>query len=54
LGTSRTRQGKTFYAHVLLQFPGDETTEVSLELDEETLKTKYDGKLQVCMVVQRW
>jgi len=39
------RQGKTFYNHVLLQFPEDEELDVSLDIDEEVLKTKYDGKL---------
>mmetsp|Transcript_34348 Transcript_34348/g.47595 ORF Transcript_34348/g.47595 Transcript_34348/m.47595 type:complete len:497 (+) Transcript_34348:15-1505(+) len=40
------RQGKTFYPHVLLQFPTEEETEVTLEIDQDTLDKKYPGKLQ--------
>uniref|UniRef100_A0A7S0RR61 FACT complex subunit SSRP1 n=1 Tax=Pyramimonas obovata TaxID=1411642 RepID=A0A7S0RR61_9CHLO len=39
------RQGKTFYNHVLLQFPEDEELEIQLDVEEEVLKTKYEGKL---------
>eukprot|EP00898_Chlorokybus_atmophyticus_P005311 jgi/Chlat1/5781/Chrsp387S00877 len=40
------RKGQTFYPHILLQFPADEETECDLEISEEVLKTKYEGKLQ--------
>ncbi|KAI9279685.1 hypothetical protein BC943DRAFT_283908 [Umbelopsis sp. AD052] len=40
------RQGQTKYPFLVFQFVRDEEIDVDLNLDEETLKEKYDGKLQ--------
>ncbi|WFD32966.1 FACT complex subunit [Malassezia sp. CBS 17886] len=40
------RQGQTRYPYLVLQFPRDEEMDAELNLDEETIQTKYDGKLK--------
>lgn len=40
------RQGQTRYPFLVLQFVKDEEMDAELNLDEETLSTKYEGKLQ--------
>ncbi|GAB5586132.1 FACT complex subunit [Umbelopsis nana] len=40
------RQGQTKYPFLVFQFVRDEEIDVDLNIDEETLKEKYDGKLQ--------
>lgn len=40
------RQGQTRYPYLVLQFVRDEEMDAELNVDEETLQTKYDGKLK--------
>jgi structure-specific recognition protein 1 len=40
------RQGQTKYPFLVFQFVRDEEIDVDLNIDEETLKEKYEGKLQ--------
>ncbi|KAL1923504.1 uncharacterized protein VTP21DRAFT_8484 [Calcarisporiella thermophila] len=40
------RQGQTRYPFLVLQFIRDEELEVTLNLDDETINEKYEGKLQ--------
>ena len=40
------RQGQTRYPHIVIQFIKDDWSDLTLEIDEETLATKYEGKLQ--------
>ncbi|KAL5264743.1 hypothetical protein ACHWQZ_G005724 [Mnemiopsis leidyi] len=40
------RQGQTRYPHLVIQFIKDDWSDLTLELDEETIATKYEGKLQ--------
>ena len=40
------RQGQTKYPYLVLQFPREEEMDAELNLDEETIQTKYDGKLK--------
>ncbi|KAF9427529.1 FACT complex subunit [Podila epigama] len=40
------RQGQTRYPFLVFQFVREEETDVTLNLDEETIATKYDGKLE--------
>ncbi|WFC96492.1 FACT complex subunit [Malassezia brasiliensis] len=40
------RQGQTRYPFLVLQFPREEEMDAELNLDEETIQTKYDGKLK--------
>lgn len=40
------RQGQTRYPYLVLQFVRDEEMDAELNIDEETLQTKYDGKLK--------
>lgn len=40
------RQGQTRYPYLVLQFPREEEMDAELNLDEETIQEKYDGKLK--------
>lgn len=40
------RQGQTRYPYLVLQFPREEEMDAELNLDDETIATKYDGKLK--------
>ena len=40
------RQGQTRYPYLVLQFPREEEMDAELNLDEETIQTKYEGKLK--------
>ena len=40
------RQGQTRYPYLVLQFPREEEMDGELNLDEETIQTKYEGKLK--------
>ncbi|GJJ73220.1 structure-specific recognition protein 1 [Entomortierella parvispora] len=40
------RQGQTRYPFLVFQFVREEETDVTLNLDDETLATKYEGKLE--------
>ncbi|KAL4399728.1 FACT complex subunit [Malassezia pachydermatis] len=40
------RQGQTRYPFLVLQFPREEEMDAELNLDEETIQTKYEGKLK--------
>ena len=40
------RQGQTRYPYLVLQFPREEEMDAELNIDEETIQTKYDGKLK--------
>jgi structure-specific recognition protein 1 len=40
------RQGQTRYPYLVLQFVRDEEMDAELNIDEETLQSKYDGKLK--------
>ncbi|EPQ26801.1 uncharacterized protein PFL1_05779 [Pseudozyma flocculosa PF-1] len=40
------RQGQTRYPYLVLQFPREEEMDAELNIDDETLQTKYDGKLK--------
>ncbi len=40
------RQGQTRYPYLVLQFPREEEMDAELNLDEETIQDKYDGKLK--------
>ncbi|KAF9585802.1 FACT complex subunit [Lunasporangiospora selenospora] len=40
------RQGQTRYPFLVFQFVREEETDVTLNLDEETIATKYEGKLE--------
>ncbi|OUM58303.1 hypothetical protein PIROE2DRAFT_48058, partial [Piromyces sp. E2] len=40
------RQGQTRYPFLVFQFARDEEIDITLQIDEELLKTKYEGKLQ--------
>ncbi|KAF9431869.1 FACT complex subunit [Entomortierella beljakovae] len=40
------RQGQTRYPFLVFQFVREEETDVTLNLDEETIKTKYENKLE--------
>ncbi|KAG0255749.1 FACT complex subunit [Linnemannia exigua] len=40
------RQGQTRYPFLVFQFVREEETDVSLNLDDETIATKYEGKLE--------
>lgn len=40
------RQGQTRYPYLVLQFPRDEEMDAELNLDEETIQGKYEGKLK--------
>lgn len=40
------RQGQTRYPYLVLQFVREEELDAELNLDEETIQTKYDGKLK--------
>ncbi|GAA5874984.1 hypothetical protein JCM16303_004968 [Sporobolomyces ruberrimus] len=40
------RQGQTRYPYLVMQFAKDEMMELDLNLDEETIQTKYDGNLK--------
>ncbi|KAB5595908.1 Structure-specific recognition protein 1 [Ceratobasidium theobromae] len=40
------RQGQTRYPYLRMLFGRDEDLETEIQMDEETLKTKYDGKLE--------
>lgn len=40
------RQGQTRYPYLVLQFVRDEELDAELNLDEETIQTKYEGKLK--------
>ncbi|GAA6060442.1 hypothetical protein JCM10212_000035 [Sporobolomyces blumeae] len=40
------RQGQTRYPYLVMQFMKDEMMELDLNLDEETIATKYDGNLK--------
>lgn len=40
------KQGQTRYHYLVLSFMQDEETEIELELTDEELKEKYDGKLE--------
>lgn len=40
------RQGQTRYPYLVLQFVREEELDAELNLDEETLQTKYEGKLK--------
>jgi len=40
------RQGQTRYPFLVFQFARDEEIDITLQIDEELLKTKYEGRLQ--------
>ncbi|GAA5930092.1 uncharacterized protein JCM15063_004715 [Sporobolomyces koalae] len=40
------RQGQTRYPYLVMQFARDEMMELDLNLDEETIRDKYDGNLK--------
>ncbi|KAG0292965.1 FACT complex subunit [Dissophora globulifera] len=40
------RQGQTRYPFLVFQFVQEEETDVTLNMDEETIATKYEGKLE--------
>lgn len=40
------RQGQTRYPFLVLQFPREEEMDAELNLDEDTIQTKYEGKLK--------
>jgi len=40
------RQGQTRYPHIVIQFIKEDWSDLTLEVDEETLAGKYEGKLQ--------
>lgn len=40
------RQGQTRYPHIVIQFVKEDWSDLTLEVDEETLAGKYEGKLQ--------
>lgn len=40
------RQGQTRYPYLVLQFPREEEMDAELNLDEQTIQDKYDGKLK--------
>ncbi len=40
------RQGQTRYPYLVLQFPREEEMDAELNLDEQTIQEKYDGKLK--------
>eukprot|EP00250_Pteridium_aquilinum_P013650 c21482_g1_i1 orf=159-1715(+) len=40
------RKGQTFYPHIILQFPADDTLELDLTISEELLASKYKDRLQ--------
>lgn len=40
------RQGQTRYPYLVLQFPREEEMDAELNLDEETIQTKYAGRLK--------
>ncbi|GAA5958801.1 hypothetical protein JCM21900_004768 [Sporobolomyces salmonicolor] len=40
------RQGQTRYPYLVMQFAKDEMMELDLNLDEETIRDKYDGNLK--------
>ncbi|BGP11492.1 FACT complex subunit POB3 [Rhodotorula toruloides] len=40
------RQGQTRYPYLVMQFNKDEVMELELNLDEETIRDKYDGNLK--------
>lgn len=40
------RQGQTRYPYLVLQFPREEEMDAELNLDEETIQEKYEGKLK--------
>ncbi|KAF9910746.1 FACT complex subunit [Lobosporangium transversale] len=40
------RQGQTRYPFLVFQFVREEEIDVNLNLDDETIRTKYDGKLE--------
>lgn len=40
------RQGQTRYPYLVLQFPREEEMDAELNLDEETIQNKYEGKLK--------
>ncbi|GAA5833091.1 hypothetical protein JCM3766R1_001389 [Sporobolomyces carnicolor] len=40
------RQGQTRYPYLVMQFTKDEMMELDLNLDEETIRDKYDGNLK--------
>lgn len=40
------RQGQTRYPYLVLQFPREEEMDAELNLDEETIQEKYQGKLK--------
>lgn len=40
------RQGQTRYPYLVLQFPREEEMDAELNIDEETIQSKYDGKLK--------
>ncbi|PWN29182.1 SSrecog-domain-containing protein [Jaminaea rosea] len=40
------RQGQTRYPYLVLQFPREEEMDAELNLDDETIQSKYEGKLK--------
>lgn len=40
------RQGQTRYPYLVLQFPREEEMDAELNMDEETIQEKYEGKLK--------
>ncbi|KAH7314772.1 hypothetical protein KP509_21G019400 [Ceratopteris richardii] len=40
------RKGQTFYPHIILQFPTDDTIEIDLTISEDLLASKYKDRLQ--------